>query len=269
MKRRSFLVSSVAASAYALGSSKGDLRGSEPSADSISSEYYVLRRYHLSRGPQQKLTDDFLKNALVPGLNRLGIKPVGVFTADIGPESPSFYVLMPSASLETLANVDFNLERDAEYLKAGAPFLNAPATAPAYVRTESSLMKAFEGWPRLIVPAATAARTSRVFELRIYESPSDSAHRRKVEMFNKGEFEIFQQAGFWQVFYGDTLIGPRMPNLTYLIGFAGLAERNKMWNAFGSSPAWKKLSSDARYSYEEIVSSITNVILSPTPYSQI
>ena len=269
MKRRSFLVSSVTASAYALGSSKSDLRGSEPPADSTNREYYVLRRYHLISGPQEKLTDNYLKDALVPSLNRLGIKPIGVFGAEIGPESPSVYVLIPSASLETLANVDFLLERDADYLKAGAPFLNAPATAPAYVRMESWLMKAFEGFPKLIVPAATAARTSRVFELRIYESPSDSAHRRKVEMFNKGEFEIFQEAGFWQVFYGDTLIGPRMPNLAYMIGFANLAERNKMWQAFGSSPAWKKLSSDARYSYEEIVSSITNVILSPTPYSQI
>jgi len=269
MKRRSFLVSSVAASAYALGNSPSDLRGSGPAADSSGREYYVLRRYQLTMGPQEKLTDDFLKDALVPSLNRLGIKPIGVFSADIGPGSPSFYVLIPSASLETLANVDFLLERDADYLKAGAAFLNAPATAPAYVRTESSLMKAFEGFPKLILPAATAARASRVFELRIYESPSDSAHRRKVEMFNKGEFEIFQEAGFWQVFYGDTLIGPKMPNLTYMIGFPGLAERNKMWNAFGSSAAWKKLSSDPRYSYEEIVSSITNVVLNPTPYSQI
>lgn len=269
MKRRSFLVSSLVTSAFTLGSSKCDLRGGEPPADPKSREYYVLRRYHLNSGPQEKLTDDYLKDALVPALNRLGISPIGVFGAEIGPENPSVYTLLPSASLETLANVDFHLERDAEYLKAGAAFLNAPAKAPAYVRVESSLMKAFEGMPRLTVPAATAARASRVFELRIYESPSDSAHRRKVEMFNHGEFDIFQKAGFWQVFYGDTLVGSRMPNLTYMIGFASLVERNKMWEAFGSSPAWKQLSSSPRYSYEEIVSSITNVILSPTPYSQI
>ncbi|MFB3923603.1 MAG: NIPSNAP family protein [Terriglobia bacterium] len=269
MNRRSFLASSAAASTFALGNPQSDLRGSETSADSAGREYYVLRRYQLSMGPQEKLTDDFLKGALVPSLNRLGIKPVGVFHSDIGPESPSFYVLIPSASLETLANVDFLLERDANYLQAGAPFLNAPATAPAYIRAQSSLMKAFEGFPKLVLPAATAARTSRVFELRIYESPSDAAHRRKVEMFNQGEFDIFQEAGFWQVFYGDTLVGPKMPNLTYMIGFPDLTERNKMWQAFGSSAAWKKLSTDPRYSYEEIVSSITNIVLSPTAYSQI
>lgn len=269
MNRRSFLASSAAASAYALGNAKDELRGAESSADAAGRDYYVLQRYHLSSGPQEKLADDFLKDALVPSLNRLGIRPVGVFNADIGPESPSFYVLMPSESLETLANVDFLLLRDADYLRVGAPFLNAPATAPAYVRMERSLMKAFEGFPKLVLPAATAARASRVFELRTYESPSDAAHRRKVEMFNKGEFAIFREAGFWQVFYGDTLVGPRMPNLTYLIGFPNLTERQKMWQAFGASPAWKKLSSDPRYAYEEIVSSITNVVLSPRPYSQI
>ncbi len=269
MKRRTFLASSLATSAYSIGSSKSDLHGGEPPANSARREYYVLQRYHLNSGPQEKLAEDYLKGALVPALNRLGVSPVGVFGAEIGPESPSVYVLMPSSTLDTLVNLGFHLERDAEYLKAGAAFLNAPAKSPAYVRMESSLMQAFEGMPKLTVPAATAARAGRVFELRTYESPSESAHRRKVEMFNNGEFDIFQKAGFWQVFYGDTLIGTRMPNLTYMIGFTNLAERNKMWAAFGSSPEWKQLSSLPRYSYEEIVSSITNVILNPMPYSQI
>ena len=80
---------------------------------------------------------------------------------------------------------------------------------------------------------------------------------------------MFEKAGFWQVFYGDTLIGSRMPNLTYMLGFEDLADRNKKWQAFGSAPEWKKLSSLPRYNFEEIVSNITNVILSPTSYSQI
>ena len=232
-------------------------------------EYYELRRYHLQNGPQRKLADDFFQNALIPGLNRLGIKPVGVFSVDIGPESPSFYVLMPSVSIETLAMADFRLDHDTEYTKAGADFLSAPAKQPAYVRMESSLMLAFEGKPRLVVPPATADHRSRVFELRTYESPSDQDHKRKVEMFNSGEFEVFEKAGFWPVFYGDTIIGARMPNLTYMLGFPDLTERARLWKAFGSAPEWKKLTASPRYNFEEIVSSITNVILSPTPYSQI
>ena len=119
------------------------------------------------------------------------------------------------------------------------------------------------------LPISTATRGPRAFELRTYESPSDRDHVRKVEMFNNGEFEVFEKAGFWQVFYGDVLIGTRLPKLTYMLGFEDLTDRSKKWDAFRSSPEWKKLSSLPRYTYEEIVSNITNVILTPAPYSQI
>jgi len=269
MQRRSFLASSIAASALAVNASAPSALGRQGAGAGESREYYELRRYHLLRGPQVKLADDFFREALVPALNRLGISPVGVFDVEIGPESPAPYVLIPSPSLETLLNVESRLIRDADYLKAGAAFLNAPALQPAYVRMESSLMVAFEGMPRLKAPPATAERRARMFELRTYESPTHQDHVRKVEMFNTGEFEVFEKAGFWQVFYGDTLIGTRLPNLTYMLCFEDLTDRSKKWEAFRSAPEWKKLSSLPRYTFEEIVSNITNVILRPTPYSQI
>ena len=269
MQRRSFLASSIAASALAVHASAPHLRGSLGAATGEGREYYELRRYHLLRGPQVKLAADFLGEALVPALNRLGISPVGVFEVEIGPESPALYVLIPSTSLETLLTVESRLNRDTDYLKAGAAFLNAPAQQPAFARMENSLMVAFEGMPRLRVPPAAAEHRSRMFELRTYESPTPQDHLRKVEMFNSGEFDVFEKAGFWQVFYGDTLIGSRLPNLTYMLGFEDLADRNKKWEAFRSAPEWKKLSSLPRYTFEEIVSNITNVILKPAPYSQI
>jgi hypothetical protein len=269
VQRRNFLTSSLAASALAVKASPADPGGSLGAATGESREYYELRRYHLQRGPQVKLAGDFLGEALVPALNRLGISPVGIFDVEIGPESPGLFVLIPSASLETLLTAEFRLNRDAEYLRAGAPFLNAPASQPAFVRMESSLMVAFEGKPRLVVPPATSEHRSRMFELRTYESPTPQDHVRKVEMFNSGEFDVFEKAGFWQVFYGDTLVGSRLPNLTYMLGFEDLADRNKKWEAFRSAPEWKKLSTMPRYAFEEIVSNITNVILRPTPYSQI
>ena len=269
MQRRTFLASSFSASGLAVNASTRALLGSQGAAVGKSREYYELRRYQLRTGPQVKLAHDFFREALVPALNRLGISPVGVFSVEIGPESPSLYVLMPSASLESLVTVEFRLNRDADYLKAGAPFLNAPAQQPAYVRMESSLMVAFEGMPRLRVPPAAAEHGARMFELRTYESPTDQDHLRKVDMFNSGEFDVFEKAGFWQVFYGDTLIGSRLPNLTYMLGFDDLADRNKKWNAFRSAPEWKRLSSSPRYTFEEIVSNVTNLILNPAPYSQV
>jgi hypothetical protein len=60
-----------------------------------------------------------------------------------------------------------------------------------------------------------------------------------------------------------------MPSLTYMLSLASVDELNARWDAFRNDPAWKKLSADPRYSYEPIVSNITNLILSPLAVSQI
>jgi hypothetical protein len=258
----------VGAAAVA-GVPNASTQSQQEAASAKGREYYELRQYHVQSGRQQKLTDAFLRDALVPALNRLGIAPVGVFTVVFGPVTPTYYVLMPAASVETLATAEARLGQDAEYQKAGAPFLTCPADQAPFIRIESSLMVAFEGWPKLKVPAATAEHKDRMFELRTYESPSDQDHRRKVEMFNSGEYDVFQKAGFSQIFYGDVLVGSRLPCLTYMLGFTDLAERATKWNAFRDAPEWKKLSGSPRYAFEAIVSNITDLILSPTKYSQI
>jgi len=265
--RRQFLNSSLAASALVV-SGQSQAQTSQTAAGSAR-EFYQLRTYHLRSGPQTALCESYLGTALIPALNRGGMSPVGAFRLDIGPETPVFYVLIPSKSLEALAMLDLQLSTDDAFLKAADPFWSAPATAPAFLRMESTLLIAFEGWPKLTPPATTASHGKRLFQLRSYESPSNRDHVRKVEMFHKGEFEIFQKAGFEQVFYGDTLIGPRMPKLTYMLSFPDLTAMTARWAAFSSDPEWKKLSSSPRYHYEEIVSNITNLILSPLGCSQI
>src|SRR5215469_8597250 len=96
MQRRTFLTSSLTASALALASPERGFLAAQEAAEKSGREFYELRQYHLASGPQRKLCDDFFREALVPALNRLGIKPVGVFDLTIGPETPTVYVLMPS-----------------------------------------------------------------------------------------------------------------------------------------------------------------------------
>jgi hypothetical protein len=71
------------------------------------------------------------------------------------------------------------------------------------------------------------------------------------------------------VFFGDTLIGSRMPNLTYMLSFTDAAELDAKWDVFRSDPNWKKLSADPRFAYEATVSNISNLILSPLSCSQL
>lgn len=274
MERRTFLTSSLAAAALgtipaANASATANLREGSPTPEAKARLYYELRRYHLNSGPQQKLCDEFFRAALIPAMNRLGITPVGVFNVLIGPDSPTMFVLLPSSSLDTLVTAENRLAQDAEYQKAGTAVLNAPATDPAVVRMESQLMQAFEKIPGLTLPKATAGNAARVFELRTYESSTDQDHKRKVEMMQSGEEAIFAKAGFSQVFYGDTLIGARMPNLTYMLSYESVTDRDKLWKAFGGDPDWKAMQADPRYGFEQIVSSISSTILQPTAYSQI
>ncbi|HVN94491.1 MAG TPA: NIPSNAP family protein [Terracidiphilus sp.] len=266
MKRRRFITASIAASTLAVA---GKGVGASEAAANGHREYYQLRRYNLISGQQLKVTENYFSGALMPALARMGMGPVGAFKLDIGPETPAYYLLIPSQSMETLAQLDLRLAQDSEFLKAADTFWNATSAAPAYQRAEISLLAAFEGWPRVTPPATAATKGKRLFQLRTYESPSDGEHARKVEMFHSGEFEIFLSAGFHPVFFGDTLIGTRMPNLTYMLSFADLAELDAKWDVFRNDPAWKKLSANPRYAFDAIVTNITNLILSPLDCSQI
>jgi len=264
MQRRQFMAASLAASALTVArAANGQI------ASAKAREYYQIRRYSLFNGAQPKLTQSYLEEALVPALTKMGLGPVGTFSVDIGPETPTYYVLIPGSSVESLVTADLHLAEDADFQKVAAPFWNAPASAPSFQRVEGTLLAAFEGWPKLTPPASSATKAKRIFQMRTYESPTYQDHVRKVEMFHKGEFDIFKAAGLTSVFYGDTLIGSRMPSLTYMLSLEGVEELNSKWAAFQSNPDWKKLSADPRYAFEPTVSNITNLILSPLKSSQI
>jgi hypothetical protein len=267
MKRRAFLQSSLALAGGGAVASTWTATADESGA--ARRQFYELRLYHLRRGPRMDLFDRFYRDAAIPALNRAGITQVGVFSVMVGPESPTMYVLLTHPSLESLTATPARLDADAEYQSSGAEFINAPANNPSYVRVESSLMVAFESMPKLEAPSFAGGGKSRIFELRTYESHSRKAHRKKIEMFNLGEIAIFRRTGLPPVFFGQTLIGSRLPNLTYMLGFENAEARDKGWSAFGGDPEWQKLRSTPGYTDNEIVSDISNVLLRPASYSQI
>jgi hypothetical protein len=152
-------------------------------------------------------------------------------------------------------------------MRDGGSILNAPMDDPAFVRVESTLLRAFEAMPAL-APSESAGKTSRrIFELRTYESHSDRAALNKLKMFNAGEIPIFRRAGLTPVFFGETVVGARMPSLSYMLTFPNIAARDAAWGAFGKDPEWKTLSADPQY--RDNVSAISDIILQPTSYSQI
>jgi len=259
LERRDFVASAIAMAGAALSVGDGLAMASS------SREFYQLRKYALQTGPQLALAQNYFEHALIPAVNRMAMAPVGACKLDIGPETPTYYLLIPASSMEALVMLDLKLAEDAEFMKSSAAFWGAPASAPAFVRVESWLMSAFAGWPKLVAPKGE----KRIFQLRTYESATYAGHVRKVQMFNEAEIGIFTRTGLAPVFFGDTLIGSRMPSLTYMLTFADVADLNAKWNVFVNDPAWKDLSHRPQYADAEIVSNISNLYLSPLSCSQI
>jgi hypothetical protein len=236
-------------------------------ADASPRQYYELRIYTTQSGRQQKLVTDYWQNAAVPAYNRMGIQPIGVFTELEDSPTNKIYVIIPYESPDAFATVPAKLASDTDYQKAAASYMSVPKSDPAYVRFESSLLIAFDGMKKLALPPSTAEMKPWIFELRTYQSPSESKGINKVQMFNSGEIPLMQEVGLSPVFFSQTLVGSQMPCLVYMVSGENREEHKKHWTGFSSSPVWKKLSSDPQY--KDNVSKVISIFLKRTSASQI
>ena len=82
MQRRQFFSSSLAAAAALEAQAQGQ--------GTSGREYYELRRYHMQSGPTTKAANKYFEEALIPALNRLGMKTVGTFDLYLDPRLRRF-----------------------------------------------------------------------------------------------------------------------------------------------------------------------------------
>jgi len=231
-------------------------------------EFYQITVYHFSTQEQEKVLDDYLQNALVPALHRMGMNKTGVFKSWSNDTSANkaIYVFLPLSSLEETIQLREKLKKDAQYASAGAAYLNADYKNPPYSRMETILLRAFPLAPKMGLPELNSPKKNRVYELRSYEGPTEERFENKVKMFNEGdEIGLFKRLGFNAVFYGEVVAGSKMPNLMYLTSFENKADRDEHWKTFGNDPYWKKLSSLPEYQHNVSHSDIN--FLYPAEYS--
>jgi len=261
--RREFLATTAVAAAAPMPK----LDKIDKLAQAANRQYIELRRYHLLPGAKQRAFSTFLGEAAIPAMNRAGVGKVGAFTVVYGENAPSMLLVLTHPTLDSVATLREKLAADAEYTRAGAAILDAPLSDPAFVRAESTVLRAIEAMPTLEPSSGAGTNAPRIFELRTYESHSDKAALNKLKMFNAGEVPIFRKTGLTPVFFGETVIGAKMPSLNYMLTFADMPARDAAWSAFSKDPDWKTLSGDPQY--KENVSAISDIILRPTAYSQI
>lgn len=257
MERRSFVELSVAAFGVPMTA--------PVNAEEAVRQLFELRSYTLAKAKRPTL-DAYLKDAFLPAMKRIGVGPVGVFNEVPDRDEARVVVLIVHQGPATVVSCRERLAVDAEYVKAAAEYLGAKAADPVYKRIESSLLSAIAGMPKL---EPLDAKQPRLFNLRVYESHNERAAAKKVEMFERGELAIFRRVGLTPVFFASSVVGASQPNLTYLLGFKNEAERKAAWDRFRGDPEWLKLKAIPEYADKEIVSKITNILLEPTPYSEI
>lgn len=230
-------------------------------------QFLELRTYTLVDASAEEKLDRYLEQALVPALLRQGLGPIGVFDQATDEKEIQVLMLISGPSTEAVTGAASKLSADHEYVSAAAEYLSTPAKEPVITRVRSELLKSFDCWPKVAVPAQKESDKGRLFELRIYESATEQLGELKVEMFNSGEVPIFLDCKIAPVFMGQALIGDKLPNLTYMTVYDDDASRNAAWQAFRAHPDWKTLSVVPKY--QDTVSKIHKSDWLPKPYSQL
>jgi hypothetical protein len=89
-----------------------------------------------------------------------------------------------------------------------------------------------------------------------------------LKRFDTITLKLWEKHGIRQAGFFTTLVGESHQELTYLLAWESLADREKKWTAFQSDPDWIA----ARAKTEEdgqIVSNIVNQLLVPTAFSSV
>jgi hypothetical protein len=104
-----------------------------------------------------------------------------------------------------------------------------------------------------------------LYELRVYNAapgkmPALLARFETVTLAIWARHGI-RPAGFW-----TTLIGPSNQQLTYMLQWESLADRERRWSAFMADPEWISKRAESENA-GPLVESFSNTILQPTGFS--
>jgi hypothetical protein len=192
------------------------------------------------------------------------MRAFGVFTAIMAPHGQTMMTLSGFADAEDMVAAATRIEADLGYQKAFVEFESG--SEPPFDRAQRMVLRATPFSPE-IVPLTEKPKSPRYFEMRIYHSPTRRQLALLHERFVEHEIRIFHHSGVYPILYADTLIGPDLPNLTYLIPFASQADRELAWDKFGSDPEWVKVRAESIARGGQIVSYNNISLWRATPYS--
>jgi hypothetical protein len=234
-------------------------------AEAPRTRFYVFEQYFLEQGTQPARIHEFFSKALVPALGRIHKGPQIFLEAVMAPHMPQVAAFFGVESPEQVWSISKALFADKEFSRA---FDQWEAGSAPYVSASASLLEATDYSPEIVAPEKPPA-APRVFELRVYHSPTARQNKALHQRFSSAEIKIFHRSGVNPILYTTTVFGENRPNLTYLIPFDTLAAREKAWAVFGADEEWVRVRQESidRAGQISIVSNVS--LYKAMPYSPI
>jgi len=104
-----------------------------------------------------------------------------------------------------------------------------------------------------------------IYGLRLYQ-PVPGQMPKLLARFKDQVLPIWEKHGILPLGFWTTLIGASSSELTYILPWESLADRETRWTAFQNDPSWHKVRDDSERD-GPLVASISNQILKPTAFS--
>src|SRR5271155_2512553 len=106
-----------------------------------------------------------------------------------------------------------------------------------------------------------------IYELRVYRCVPNRLPAL-LKRFESATLRIWQKHGIHQAGFWTTLIGESNQELTYMLAWDSMAEREKRWSAFRADPEWIAISAETEKD-GQLVQNIRNELLAPTEFSAV
>jgi len=104
-----------------------------------------------------------------------------------------------------------------------------------------------------------------IYEMRVYRCVPGRLPAL-LKRFEQTTLKLWEKHGIRPSGFFTTLVGASNQELTYLLAWESLAEREQKWAAFQSDPDW--ITARAKTEADgQIVDNIVNQILAPTAFS--
>lgn len=106
-----------------------------------------------------------------------------------------------------------------------------------------------------------------LYELRIYQSVPGRLPAL-LSRFQNHTIRIWEKHGIRQSGFWTTLIGESNQQLTYMLAWESMADREERWGAFLADPEWIAISKETEKD-GPLVQNISNKLLAPTAFSSV